>query len=72
VFHSFAEAGLDRVTDFSAAEGDSVELDPGTAYTVRQVGADTVVEMSAGRVVLVGVTAAALPVGWIFVKSAPG
>ncbi|MDB5467659.1 MAG: hypothetical protein JWQ46_2421 [Phenylobacterium sp.] len=64
-FHSFAGAGLDRVTDFNAAEGDRVQLDPGTAYTVRQKGADTVVVMTQARLVLVGVAAATLPPGWI-------
>jgi Ca2+-binding RTX toxin-like protein len=67
IFHSFQDAGLDRVTDFNAAEGDRVQLDPGTTYTLRQVGADTVVDMGAGgQLVLVGVQLSSLPVGWIF------
>jgi Ca2+-binding RTX toxin-like protein len=67
VFHSFGEAGLDLVLDFHAAEGDRVQLDPGTVYTVRQAGADTVIDMEGGAtMVLAGVTAAALPPGWIF------
>ncbi|TAJ69482.1 MAG: calcium-binding protein [Phenylobacterium sp.] len=66
VFHSFGEAGLDRVTDFSAAEGDRVRLDPGTVYTVAQVGADTVISMAGGgRMVLVGVESSRLTPGWI-------
>ena len=66
IFHSFAEAGIDRVTDFSAADGDRVQLDPGTAYTLAQVGADTVVDMGGGnQVVLVGVQLSTLPDGWI-------
>jgi Ca2+-binding RTX toxin-like protein len=28
LFHTFGDAGLDRVTDFSLAEGDRVMLDP--------------------------------------------
>ncbi|MET0272055.1 MAG: hypothetical protein ABW360_03610, partial [Phenylobacterium sp.] len=70
VFHSFAGAGLDRVTDFSLSDADRVELDPGAAYTVRQEGADTVIEMAGTRIVLVGVTAADLPRGAISVKAA--
>jgi serralysin len=66
-FHTFAEAGIDRVLDFNIGEGDRVMLDPGTVYTVSQVGADTVIDMGSGnQMVLVGVTAASLPEGWIF------
>ena len=67
VFHTFGEAGLDRVLDFSAAEGDRVMLDPGTTWTAAQVGADVVISMGGGgQMVLVGVTLAALPPDWIF------
>jgi serralysin len=38
VFHTFGDAGLDRVTDFSLAQGDRVQLDPGTQFTVSQAG----------------------------------
>jgi serralysin len=68
IFASFAEAGLDRVIDFNRAEGDRVRLDAGSAFTVSQQGADTVVEIAGGaRVVLVGVTLVSLDSGWIFV-----
>jgi serralysin len=67
-FHSFGDAGLDRVMDFSLAEGDRVRLDPGTTYTVAQVGADTVLSMNGGgQVVLVDVSMASLTSGWVFV-----
>jgi phospholipase/lecithinase/hemolysin len=67
VFHSFSGAGIDRVLDFHAQEGDRVMLDPGTSYTVSQVGADTVVDMGNGdEVILVGVQLSGLPSGWIF------
>jgi len=67
IFHTFGEAGLDRVTDFSLAEGDRVQLDPGTAYSVAQVGSDTVITMTGGgQMVLVGVQLSTLPAGWIF------
>jgi Ca2+-binding RTX toxin-like protein len=66
-FHTFGDAGLDRVVDFSASEGDRVQLDPGTQYTVAQVGGDTVISMTGGgQMVLVGVSMSALPAGWIF------
>ncbi|WP_304164124.1 calcium-binding protein [Phenylobacterium aquaticum] len=66
VFRSFSGAGIDRVIDFSAAEGDHVQLDPGTTYTLSQVGADTVVDMGHGdQMILVGVTLSTLPAGWI-------
>ena len=68
IFHSFGDAGLDRVTDFNAGEGDRVQLDPGTTYSVAQVGSDTVISMTGGAVMtLVGVSMASLPTGWIFV-----
>jgi Ca2+-binding RTX toxin-like protein len=67
IFHSFAAAGLDRVLDFNLAEGDRVQLDPGTAYALAQAGADTVIDMGGGnQMVLAGVTLATLPTGWIF------
>lgn len=67
VFHTFSDAGLDRVIDFSLAEGDRVMLDPGTQFTLSQVGADTVLSMTGGgQIVLVGVSMATLAPGWIF------
>lgn len=65
--YMFTGAGLDRVLDFNAAEGDRIQLDRGTAYTVRQAGADTVVDLGNGdQLVLVGVGATGAS-GWIFV-----
>jgi Ca2+-binding RTX toxin-like protein len=67
-FHSFGEAGVDRVTDFSRAQGDRVQLDAGTTYTVAQSGADTVIDMTGGgRMILVGVQASTLTGDWIFI-----
>ncbi|MDO9245185.1 MAG: M10 family metallopeptidase C-terminal domain-containing protein, partial [Phenylobacterium sp.] len=48
IFHTWGAAGLDRVTDFSRAEGDRVQVDVGTVYTVAQLGADTVISMTGG------------------------
>jgi|GEM_PF-1891554 len=65
-FHSFSGAGIDRVLDFNMAEGDRVLLDPGTHFTVSQVGADTVVDLGAGdQVILVGINMASLTGSWI-------
>jgi Ca2+-binding RTX toxin-like protein len=67
VFHSFSGAGLDVVTDFNAAQGDRVMLDPGTTYTASQVGTDTVIDMGGGdRLVLQHTTLSSLPAGWLF------
>jgi len=67
IFHTFGDAGIDRVTDFSLAQGDRVMLDPGTQYTLAQVGADTVISMTGGgQMTLVGVSLASLTGGWIF------
>jgi hypothetical protein len=58
---------VDRVTDFSLADGDRVQLDPGTQYAVHQVGADTVIDMTGGgQMVLVGVSLSSLTGNWIF------
>ncbi len=68
VFLSFAETGVDRVTDFNIGEGDRVRLDAGTAYTLSQVGADTVIDMGGGnQMILQNVLLSSLPNGWITV-----
>jgi Ca2+-binding RTX toxin-like protein len=67
LFHGSQDAGIDRVLDFSVAEGDRVELDPGTTFTVSQVGADTVIDMGAGnQMILVGVSMSSLLSSSIF------
>jgi Ca2+-binding RTX toxin-like protein len=67
IFHTFGDAGIDRVTDFSLAQGDRVQVDPGTIFTVSQVGADTVITMTGGgEMILVGVQMSTLTPGWIF------
>ena len=67
LIHGSQDAGIDRVLDFSLAEGDRVLLDPGTTYTLSQIGADTVIDMGAGhQMILVGVQLATLPPGSIF------
>jgi Ca2+-binding RTX toxin-like protein len=67
LFHGSQDAGVDRVLDFNLGEGDRVMLDPGTTYTVSQVGADTVIDMGAGNtMILVGVQMSTLMSGWIF------
>ncbi len=68
MFHSFTGAGIDRVLDFSLAQGDKVQLDPGTVFSVDQVGEDTVITLgsSSDQVILVGVQMSTLTPGWIF------
>ncbi len=64
-FHAFAQAGIDRIMGFKAGL-DHVLLDPGTSYSVAQVGADTVVDMGGGNeVILAGVSLSSLSPGWI-------
>lgn len=66
-FHTSAGSGIDRIMDFSQAQGDRIQLDPGQTYTVSQVGADTVVDLGGGtQVILVGVQMSTLTSGWIF------
>ena len=67
LFHGSQDAGIDRVLDFSLSDGDRVFLDPGTTYTLSQVGADTLIDMGAGnQMILVGVQLSTLTPGWIF------
>jgi len=67
LFHGSQDAGIDRVTDFNLSEGDRVMLDPGTTFTVSQVGADTVIDMGGGnQMILVSVQMSTLPPGTIF------
>jgi Ca2+-binding RTX toxin-like protein len=67
VFHTSEDAGVDRVLDFNLAEGDRVQLDPGTLYTLTQSGADAVINLGPGsQMVLVGVQMSSLAPGWIF------
>jgi Ca2+-binding RTX toxin-like protein len=67
LFHGSQDAGIDRVLDFNQGEGDRVMLDPGTTYTLSQVGADTIIDMGAGnQMILVGVQLSSLKSGWIF------
>ena len=72
IFHGSQDAGIDKVLDFHLAEGDRVMLDPGTTFTVSQVGADTVIDMGASpdgtpnQMILVGVQMSTLTGDWIF------
>ncbi len=67
IFHTFGDAAIDRVLDFSLTQGDRVQLDPGTQFTVSQVASDTVINMTGGgQMVLVGVDMTTLTAGWIF------
>ncbi|MBL8556278.1 MAG: right-handed parallel beta-helix repeat-containing protein [Phenylobacterium sp.] len=67
-FHAFGEAGLERIADFSFAEGDRLVLDFGTTYSLAQSGADTIVSLGGGgQVVLAGVALSSLGAGWIAV-----
>jgi len=67
VFHTFGEAGIDRVTDFNRADGDRVQLDPGTTYTVAASGTDVVISLGGGgQMVLVGASLSSLTGDWIF------
>jgi serralysin len=72
IFHTSQDAGIDKVLDFNLAEGDRVMLDPGTTFTLRQVGADTVIDMgpssdgAPNQMILVGVQMSTLTPGWIF------
>ncbi|HXA37669.1 MAG TPA: calcium-binding protein [Phenylobacterium sp.] len=66
-FHFSQDAGIDKVLDYNYAQGDRVMLDPGTTFTVSQVGADTIIDTGGGNeMILVGVQLSTLPKDWIF------
>ncbi|MFC3071441.1 M10 family metallopeptidase C-terminal domain-containing protein [Phenylobacterium soli] len=66
-FRAFNGEGVDVINDFNAAEGDRIQLDPGTTYTAAQVGSDTAISLGGGSsLTLHGVTLSSLPPGWIF------
>jgi Ca2+-binding RTX toxin-like protein len=66
LFYSFSGAGIDRIADFSFAQGDRLKLDGAPSRTISQVGADVVVDMGNGdQVILVGVSLSSLGEGWI-------
>lgn len=65
IFHVFTGSGVERVTDFSRAEGDRVFVTG--AYTVSQSGADVLIDLGGGtQMVLVGVSQTSLTDGWVF------
>jgi len=67
IFNTFADAGVDRVLDFSRAEGDRVRVEGGSAWAVSQQGGDVVVDVTGGaRMVLAGVQLSSLTGDWIF------
>jgi glucose/arabinose dehydrogenase len=67
VFHTFGDAGLDRVTDFSRAQGDRVQLLPGQTYVLSETGEGVAIDMpGGGRMLLVGVQMSALTGDWLF------
>ena len=65
-FRAFAGGGHDVITDFNAAEGDRIVLDPGTTYTATQSGANVIIYLGGGAdLTLLNVQLTTLPPGWI-------
>ncbi|HEY9217605.1 MAG TPA: M10 family metallopeptidase C-terminal domain-containing protein [Phenylobacterium sp.] len=62
-FYAFVGVGVDRITDFSIAEGDRVRIEGGSPFNLYQAGADTVIDLGSDQIILVGVNAASLPAG---------
>lgn len=66
IFYTFGDAGLDRITDFSLAQFDRIQLDLGTTYQMAQVGGDTVLTLGGGaQLVLIGVASSTLTGSWL-------
>ncbi|HEX3367070.1 NF038122 family metalloprotease [Phenylobacterium sp.] len=67
IFHGSQSVGVDQIMDFNYAQGDRVELDPGTTFMTTQIGPNTVVELGNGsEMILMGVQLSTLPSDWIF------
>lgn len=68
LFLSFATTGLDKIIGFNAGEGDRLQLEPGTTFTLSQEGADVLVNLGfTNRIIIEGVQLSLLPDGWIYV-----
>lgn len=68
IFLTFGTTGLDRVVDFNAGEGDRVQVEPGTTYTLEQGDGEVIINLGFGnRMILQGVNLSTLPDGWIYV-----
>ena len=68
LFNTFVGAGIDRVLDFSLAQGDRVHLEAATPYTVTQSGGNTILDLGAGdQIILVGVSVADSVASWLLV-----
>lgn len=68
VFHAFAGGGADRITDFNAADGDTLRVDVGSIYSMSDTDAGALVSFAGGgSVLLVGVALNSLPPGWLVV-----
>jgi serralysin len=66
MFHIFAGAGTDRVTDFNGAEGDRAVVDDGASWTVSQSADGVVITLLDGStMVLAGLASSSLQAGWI-------
>jgi Ca2+-binding RTX toxin-like protein len=67
VFHTWGEAGIDRVFDFDPGGGDRVMVDLGTTYSYAASGGNVVISMSGGaQMILYGVSMSWLTGDWIF------
>jgi len=66
VFHLMVAGGADVITDFNGAQGDRIQLDPGTTATVSETGSGTLVTLNTGdSYTLLGVPRAAFDNAWI-------
>jgi serralysin len=65
-FRFFTGAGVDKVMDFNAADGDRILLEGGGSYTVSQAGADLVIDLGGGdQIILAGVSQASFSASWV-------
>lgn len=71
LFHGSLDSGRDVITDFNAAEGDHIQLDAGTPFTVSQAGSDVIIHLGVnhdvftGEIILKNVQLSSLPPGFI-------
>ena len=65
-FYFVGTTGHDRISDFTAAEGDRISLAPAVTYTLSPAGPDTLITFASGaQITLIATSSSDLAAGWI-------
>jgi Ca2+-binding RTX toxin-like protein len=67
IFHGSQDAGIDRITDFHSDQGDRIQLDAGTTFTLKDVSGIAVLDFGGGhQMILAGVPVSTFTGTWVF------